>query len=107
MVAASPHTQQISVASHPSLTVRAQAKREAMFGLSSHPRTDGIHYRGVEGSQGLTYSIIEGLKAAALTSSALPEGWRVQGRRGAATSPTPAATYSEVVTGNRFSVLNC
>ena len=106
LVAASPHTQQITVVGHPSLTVRAQAKGEAMFGLPSYPSTDGIHYRGAEGRQGLTFSIIEGLKAAVVTSSAQPEGWMVQGRQGAATSPAPAATYSQVTTGNRFAVLN-
>ena len=76
-----------------------------MYGLPSNPSCDGIHFRGVKGSQSVTASIIEGLTTAGATES-LPEGWMVQGRRGAATSPAPAATYSQVVTGNRFQVLN-
>ena len=110
LVATAPFdTQRIVVLGHPSLAITSQAKREAMFGLPSNPRSDGIHLRGVEGSQCLTHSIVEGLKSAVslVPGTVLPWEWKTQGRRGAASNPAPAPTYSQVATGNRYSVLNC
>ena len=102
------HASKISVLGHPSLTISSDSKAEAMFGSSSSRGHDGIHYRGAEGSSALTNSIIEGLTAPA-AESVQPEGWRVQGRQGAAATPATSATptYSQVLTNNRFEVLNC
>jgi len=105
LVASSPLSRKITVVGHPSLTITTEPKRQAMFGLLSSTRCDGIHFRGVEGSQAVTDSIIKGLTATGAPAT-LPGGWSVQGRQGAATSPATTATYSSVVTGNRFQVLN-
>ena len=97
------HASKITVLGHPSLTISSDSKAEAMFGSSSSRGHDGIHYRGAEGSTAYTNSIIEGLTAAAPVES-LPEGWRVQGRQGAATSPADSWTVSLTVTSGRPAV---
>ena len=79
-----------------------------MFGHAANPRTDGIHFRGEEGSLYLTHSIVEGLKTAgvAMSGADQPEGWRTQHRRGAASTPA-TTTSTQVSTSNQFAVLNC
>ena len=106
LVAASPYGERITVVGHPVLTT--STRREAMFGLASNPRTDGIHFRGKEGSLYLTHSIVEGLKTAgvAMSGADQPEGWRTQHRRGAASTPANT-TSTQVSTSNQFAVLNC
>ena len=106
LVAASPYGERITVVGHPVLTT--STRREAMFGLASNPRTDGIHFRGKEGSLYLTHSIVEGLKTAgvAMSGADQPEGWRTQHRRGAA-STAATTTTTHVSTSNQFAVLNC
>ena len=96
---------------HPSLATTSDSQRQALFGLPASRGTDGIHFRGTEGSNLFTHSIVEGLKAASAEAAGLPTGWITQGRRGAATIPstaTPASsTSNQIPTYNRFTVLNC
>ena len=104
LVAAAPAINQckLVVASHASLNPATQepALRTAVFGSPSARGTDGIHYRGKEGSTRHTSSVIAALKSAGLG------GWSYQGPRGAA-RPQTAATYSQVVqTNNQFEGLN-
>ena len=108
--------QRITVVGHPSLapslTTNSGHRQQAMFGLPGSKGTDGIHYRGAEGSKYLTNSIVEGIKKAAASTApgtSQPTGWSTQSRRGAATIPatSPATPATQVTTGNRFTVLNC
>ena len=88
------------VASHASLDPQEPALRTAVFGSPSARGTDGIHYRGKEGRNRHTSSVIAALKSAGLG------GWSYQGPRGAA-RPRTAVTYSQVVqTNNQFEGLN-
>ena len=112
-MASSPftHAQKITVVGHPSLapslTSNSSHRQQAMFGRPGSKGTDGIHYRGAEGSKYLTNSIVEGIKSTA-PSAPLPTGWRTQLRRGAASIPSTASSAtSQVSTNNRFMVLNC
>ena len=105
LVAAAPANDRckIVVAGHTALLPATQdpAIRSAMFGSPSARETDGIHFRGSEGSYRHTSSLITALKSAGLG------GWSSQGPRGAARQPA-VRTYSQVVgTSNHFKVLNC
>ena len=118
LVATSPLIQakRITVVGHPSLapslTTNSGHRQQAMFGLPGSKGTDGIHYRGAEGSKYLTNSIVEGIKSAGASTApgaAQPAGWSTQPRRGAAIIPAtiPATPASQATTNNRFTVLNC
>ena len=105
LVAAAPtnHQCEIVVAGHTSLLPATQdpAIRSAVFGSPSTRGSDGIHFRGSEGNNRHTSSVISALKSAGLG------GWSSQGPRGAARLPA-ARTYSQMVgTSNQFQALNC
>ena len=94
---------EIVMAGHSSLLSATQdsSNRLALFGSPSARGPDGIHFRGTEGKNRHTSSVVAALK------SALPGGWSSQGPRGAA-RPQSVSTYSQVVqTSNQFEALNC
>ena len=103
LVAAAPLNKcEIVVAGHASLLPASQdvSTRSALFGSPSARGSDGIHFRGKEGSKRHTSSVIAALKTAGLG------GWSTQGPRGAA-RPDTAPTYSQVAaTSNTFEALN-
>ena len=105
LVAAAPLNNQceIVVADHSSLLPASQDVdiRSALFGSPSARGSDGIHFRGKEGSNRHTSSVIAALKLAGLG------GWSTQGPRGSA-RPNTVQTYSQVAaTSNSFEALNC
>ena len=102
MVTAAPPSShcQILVASHNSLTLASKDMRSAVFGSPSARGTDGIHFRGKEGSKTHTSSIISALKSAGLND------WSTQGRRGAGRQQNGRTHSQTVGTSNQFAVLN-
>ena len=65
------------------------------------PPVDGIHFRGSEGSNCHTSSLIATLKSTGLG------GWSSQWTRGAARQPGGRTISQMVGTSNQFKALNC
>ena len=106
LAATSDHGSKLVVVGHPSLAPTTEEKTTIMFGIPSSPRSDGIHFRGSEGSCRHTDSVMSALKSAGLAAPDVPAGWRTQGRRGAARLH-PSGSYSQALpTGNKFQPLN-
>ena len=109
LAATSDYRDKLVAGGHPSLAPTTEEKTTAMFGSPSSPRSDGIHFRGSEGSRSHTDSVILALKSAGLAApaaTAIPAGWRTQGRRGAARLH-PSGSFSQALwTGNSFQPLN-
>ena len=104
LVAAAPANDrcEIVVAGHPSLLPATQdpAIRGAVFGSPSARGTDGIHFRGNEGTTRHTSSVITALKSAGLG------GWRSQRTRRSVRQPAGNSNSQTVRTSNQFEVLN-
>ena len=104
LVAATPASSQcqILVASHSSLHPTSQNMQSDMFGFPSDRGTDGIHFRGKQGSKKHTNSIISALKTTGLG------GWKSGRSYQRDGSPQESRTYSQTVrTSNRYEALNC
>ena len=101
VAAATAHDRcEIVVAGHTALLPATQdpAIRSALFGSPTGRGTDGIHFRGHEGRNWHTSSVVTALKSAGLGA------WKSQGPRGAARQPADR-TYRQVVgTSNQFQV---
>ena len=107
LAATSDYRNKLVVVGHPSLAPTTKEKTTKMFGSPSSPRSDGIQFRGSEGSRRHTDSVVSALRSAGLAAPAVPAEWRTQGRRGAARLH-PSGNFSQVVeTGNTFQPLNC
>ena len=112
LVAASPLHSQIHVGNHSTLTPSTEAKKVAIFGPSS--RSDGIHFKGPEGTKRHTSSVVAALQSAGLAppssqlaATAQGSSWTTQGRRGAARVQPSGSSSQPPMTTNSWQVLNC
>ena len=106
LAATSDYRNKLVAGGHPSLAPTTEEKTTAMLGSPSSPRSDGIHFRGPEGSRSHTDSVISALKSAGLAAAAVPAGWRTQGRQGAARLHPSGSFRQALQTGSSFQPLN-